>query len=471
MKGSRLLTMCGLVVGGIAALCGCGGGGGTVQGTGSSDPLDRGRSRLEHVASGAQEASVHTLESTWQLFDEALRSAPGNTFAHFGAAVCLSGAVALQAGEDGVAGSSPWAGGLSEELPPAPPGVVVSLSPVASWPLLGLIWHLDRSLANPLSLLRMLAPVVDLRYGLIPFYGYAQDDVAHRQRLLERLDRAVAHLARVEADPDFVCTLPDPDRGGGPATITLAEVYLFDACVQSLRVAVALSLAYVRDAGETPPPPPIFVPYGQGGGWEPGFSVRFVDLNRDGQLAPEEYLPPPPFLTLRDAAYLQTARDALLAVADRAEKGVALALARARDQHFLVPGTEESRALLQRLRDDVVPLIRQAASGPITLEWEVPAGPQVLARATGPRHRPQGSMLFAPPVWSVEPPRESLMPRRRALTINLAAWFARPPIDLRGFAPAYPLDAQGVPRVDQARYPDLRFGGLFPEGLPGDFWF
>ncbi|MCS6775480.1 MAG: hypothetical protein RMJ43_14115 [Chloroherpetonaceae bacterium] len=465
MKRLRALVTFGLVVG----LYGCGGGGGTVQSTGSQDPLGRGRAQLERVASGAQEATVHTFESIWQLFDEALRGAPGDAFAHFGAAVCLSGVVALQAEGSGVGGGGLWPGGFPGEVPPAPPGVVVAPASMAPWPVLGLIWHLDQGLANPLSLLHMLAPVVDLRYGLIPFYGYAQDDVARRQQLLEKLNQAVAHLAQVEAKPDFVCTLPD--RDGVPMTLTLAEVYLFDACVQSLRVAVALSLAYVRDVGEAPPPPPIFTMHGREGGLGLGVPVRFVDLNRDGQLSPGEYLPPSPFLTLRDAAYLRTAQEALLAVADRAGKGVTLALARAGDQRFLIPNTEESRALLQRLRDDVVPLIQQAASGPVTLEWEVPTGPQVLARASGPRYRPQGNVLFAPPVWPVEPPLELPAPRRQTLTINLVAWFANPPVDLKAFAPTYPLDAQGEPRIDQAIYPDPRFGGLFPEGLPGDFWF
>jgi hypothetical protein len=52
------------------------------------------------------------------------------------------------------------------------------------------------------------------------------------------------------------------------------------------------------------------------------------------------------------------------------------------------------------------------------------------------------------------------------VTINLAAWFANPPSDLKAFAPTFTLDENGWPNPDQTRYPDATFGGLFPEGLP-----
>ena len=57
-------------------------------------------------------------------------------------------------------------------------------------------------------------------------------------------------------------------------------------------------------------------------------------------------------------------------------------------------------------------------------------------------------------------------PIMQKITINIAAWFAAPPPDLKAFAPTVPLTPEGWPQFDLAVFPDMTFGGLFPNGLP-----
>lgn len=481
MKSTRLFALAALAL----SLYGCGGGSAPVTGNPGGDSLTRGRAQLEQVASGAKSADAPTLESILALFNEALQTTPGKKEAHFGAAICLAGVVAQETegptSTGGVSGGNPGGGanGWSpDEVPPAPPGDPTPPRNTLPRRTLGLLWNLDRGLSDPLTLLNMLAPVSDLRFGFLPYYGYAQDDASRRQAMLTRLNTVAQHLVQVEADPNFTYTLPDADHNGQSVTITLAEVYLFDAYVQTLRAEIAFSLAYIRDAGETPPPPPAF---GLGDGTvtnnhsspgRPEFLRLYQDANQDGKLAPGEYLPPSPFLTLRDAGLLQTAQQAMLAVEEKGKKGSALALARTGDGNFLLPNTTEMRAALTRLRDVVLPLIKQAATGPVTLEMPrpMPMPLTALVNNQGQAQRPGGNTLFAPAIWPELPP-EPPVQDRATLKINLAAWFANPPADLKVFAPTYTLTEEGWPRYDTAAYPDLNFGGLFPDGLPPLFRF
>jgi hypothetical protein len=479
LKSNRLLVLGALTL----SLYGCGGGSGGPTPVVTGDSLTRGRTQLEKVASGAQTADAPTLESIFALFTDALKTTPDKAEAHFGAAICLAGAIAQEAdGQATGSGTGNSGGGAiggpppSNELPPAPPGDPTPPKPVPPHRTLGLFWNLDRGLSDPLVLLNMLAPVADLRFGFLPYYGYMQDNPARRQALLTRLDKVLQHLARVEADPNFTYTLPDADHNGQSVTITLAEVYLFDAYVQTLRAEIALSLAYIRDVGELPPMPPVVPQTGNTNGGRadsslPVYLGRHVDKNKDGKLSPEEYLPPSPYLTLRDSALLQAAQQAMLAMEDKAKKGIELALARSGAGNFLLPNTTEMRAVLTRLRDTVLPLIKGAATGPVTLEIFRPYPmPFVLqGGGTNSPQRPNGAVLFAPAIWPGELPPDPPNPVREVVTINLAAWFAHPPTDLKAFAPTYTVSTEGWPQTPV--YLDATFNGLFPDGLPLHFRF
>ena len=462
-------------------LWGCGGGSGTPQ---LNSPLEQGRAALTQLASSQKPTTTQTLQSAWELFQQAVQQDPNSSLAHFGDAVMLTGIVGHQAdGYDELPPPppAPSSGGMGAgfpanptdlwEVPPAPPGNSTTPLPIPPTHVLGIFWNLQTSLTNPYVLLNMLAPITDIRFGMIPFFGYQADNTTRRQQMLDRLNTVLQHLEKVEADPNFTIALPNPVQTDQTLTVGLPEVYLFDAYVNSLRAEVALSLAYIRDTGKNSTLlPPVTANLT---GSNVTFPIPVVsDNNHDGKLTPDEYLAPSPFLTLRDPALLLTAQQAMLALVDKAKKGITGVLARSEGQAFFLTNTPTLRNELTAIRDTVLPLIQQAATGPITLQvpsYEVV--PLIVKPGTGPQAG-KGSLQLEPifnlrPVWGEAPPPPPKI-AIEAVTINLAAWFAHPPADLKLFAPTLTLDANGWPQLDKNTYPDPTFGGLFPNGLPKD---
>ncbi len=499
-----------------AVLWGCGGGGG--GGTTGQNALVQGRAGMNAMASGQTASTSQSLQQILDLFLQALRQDPNSAEAHFGAAVCLAGKLAgdLDGNHGGVGslppapppapgkpGSGSSGGNAGPPSPPSPPGKsavasnddpgetvpvppgTVELKPIPKHRTLGLLWNLDNGLANPYNLLHLLAPISDLRYGFAPYFGYPNDNAVNRQKLLDGLNTVADHLAKVEADPNFSITLPDVDSNGKSVTVGLPEVYLFDAYVQSLRAKVALSLAYVRDPGTTwspPAPQPTWLDGtggGTGGSTGSGstgsgsagegsanpVSPASQDKNGDGKLTPDEYLPASPYLTLRDSKVLQTAQQAMLAVVDQEGKGIAGVLARPAEGSFLVPNVPAVQNVLGTIRDRVLPVIQQAATGPFTIEvpvWFPMHG------VPAPMSSQRGDTVFVNPASTQVAPTEGLLPplmQTEELRVNLAAWFANPPADLKAFAPTLSLGVDGWPSADKTVYPDKTFGGLFPDGL------
>ncbi|MEP6754913.1 MAG: hypothetical protein ABJA67_05390 [Chthonomonadales bacterium] len=492
-----------------ALLAGCGGGG-----TSGQNALEQGRSAISSLSSGHSAPSQTNFHSAFELFLQALQRNPNSSEAHFGAAISLVGFVGLEF--DGVTtapdtgnsivpspppaplgisksasrGTSGSPTTISADVPPVPDGATGSAKALPFHSRLGLFWRLTDTFDNPYTLLRILSPITDIRAGMLAYYGYGADDVAYRQKMLADLDTAAEHLSKVEADPNFKITLPIID-GQAPVTIGLPEVYLFDAYVQSMRVELNLSLAYVCDPGTTwePPVPPTA---GGGGGvitpkdtptsiafW--GFN--YLDKNGDHKLTPDEYLPPSPYLTLRDAKYLAAAQQAMLNIVDRASKGIDGVMARSTtDTSFLVSNTPEVSTALTNVKNTTLVDIKQAATGPVTLVFPIyqpmpldagmlkspgygaaTANKSVKQRGVfNSDHSPAGDVPGDNPL-PVPPFPAPIMEK---ITINLAAWFTAPPADLKVFAPTIPLDESGFPRFDQAIYPDKTFGGLFPNGLP-----
>ena len=484
---------------GTIALClyGCGGGSG---GFSTGDALQTGRSALNRVAAGSSTADTTTFESIIADFQLALQQNPGSIDARFGLAVCLAGeagidldggagtatTISLPANTTSGSASLPTAP-ITGVVPPIPINHQLPIQPLRPRYQLSLLWNLTGSLSNPYALLNMLSPITDLRRGLLPFYGYSQDttDLTRRQNLFRKLTTATDNLKTIEADPNFLTSLPDPYHTGQSVSVGLPEVYLFDAYLQSLRVEVALSLAYVRDPGgyqniATPPPAPIngIVPIGAplfavnapSGAFNATTIYTALDLNQDGRLTPSEYLPPSPYLTLRDPSYLNTAQQSLLAIVDRETKGIAGVLARPSDAKFLVSNTSDTQQVLTETRDHVLPLIQQAATGVVTIDFPHYYPPSNAAQAADPPPPAPGTGgVFAIP-GSSGPPAPPIFLTEKVV-VNLAAWFAAPPQDLKQYAPTFVLDAQGVPDETKTTYPDSTFGGLFPNGLPNDLLF
>jgi hypothetical protein len=341
------------------------------------------------------------------------------------------------------------------------------------------------------------------------FSGYASDssDVTRRQTILADTATVLADLQVVEADSTFTYTLPAPDQNGNAVTIGLPEVYLFDAYINSIRTQVALSLAYIRDPGNWqpispvvasttggstgslnyPPAPPVFngpavvsssvlIPAG----------YAALDTNHDGKLEPNEYLPPSPYLTLRDATMLTTAQQSLAATAAKETLGITGVLARPSTGSFLVPNTAQIAAILNNIQTNVVPLIAQSAVGNVTLtfphysmvnlvgaiaEGSDSAGgvfQYIPAAAVTVDAPPPPPVVGGTAIISPEPIVPPITVTQEQVTIDLAAWFANPPQDLKVFAPTYTLTASGGIDPTATTYPDLTFGGLFPNGLPQD---
>ena len=456
-------------------LYGCGGGGSSLTGItpDTRTALERGTAQLNQVAGGQEPTNPQSLKSIFDLFNEAIAASPNTSVAHFGAAIALTGLLCQEAdgnqtdiitvanvgsGSGGASGGGFGSGEPPSELPPSPLDATEPPRPVPPHHTLGLFWYLDRGLSNPLTLLNMLSPVTDLRFGFMPFNGYWGNDTRGREEMLTKLDKAIEHLKIVEADLNFTFQLNSPDHNGQPVTVGLPEVHLFHAYVESLRVETALSLAYTRSLGDRPPLPPTI---SNVSAFLPGNN----DANSDGKLSPNEYLAPSPFLTLRDANTLQIAKQAMLNSAEFAAKGIAGVLARPTDGNFLISNNPEMQRVLVEQRDKVLPLLRQATEGAITVEVMRFEPMPLLMNGASTSSRPDDDVLFSSP-GELPPTPPSGEFATEQVTFTLAAWFNAPPADLKAFAPTYPIAANGWPHYDQAVYPDLNFGGLFPNGLP-----
>ncbi len=488
------------------ALAGCGGGGGAA---GSGNSIALGRAALNSLSSGTQPATTSTLQSAVTLFQQALQQNSSDPNANFGSAICLGGLVSQEM--DGLNGTSGSAGGSSSGsgggsssgsstitppappvagsgtattvtntsssiYPPLPPNVQGVDQPVPDHHVSGLLWNLVGTVNSPYALLNMLAPVADLRFGLMPFFGYQTDNPAGRIQMLAQLNQVDQQLTTVEADPTFTWTLTLDN--GTTATVGLPEVELFHAYVDSMRVELSLSLAYIRTANVTSGStvvPAVYLP------------TPPKDLNGDGKLEPNEYLPPSPYLTLRSATYFTTAQQALEGVASEEKAGIAGVLARPADGSggYLVPNTTAINQALTNAQNNTLPLIQQAATGPVTLQIPLYASepsffrPEARSTVYVSRDSSTGEDIGLMPfdngggstAYATGTTTTSTAPSLVSVTIDIAAWFANPPADLKVFAPTYPLDSNGYPIISQAVYPDPTFGGLYPNGLPSQLQF
>lgn len=167
-----------------------------------------------------------------------------------------------------------------------------------------------------------------------------------------------------------------------------------------------------------------------------------MDANGDGLLTPAEYLPGPPFLTLTDSAALAEAWSALSGAVSDAGAAAAGMLE-----------TVDPRQLLARAgEEEPIPWAEVAQS--LTALQLALLGPVML------------------PIPYVDPATGSM--KQVATLVDLRAFWANPPADLRGLLPTlrYREVSAGTFDVTVDSLPDKTLGGLLPAGagLPVEFW-
>lgn len=191
---------------------------------------------------------------------------------------------------------------------------------------------------------------------------------------------------------------------------------------------------------------------------------------------------------------LQTAKQALLASADKEAKGIQGVFARPADGGggflinnikdipfnvnplvgMLITNSSITHGVLENTLNNVVPLLQQAAVGSVALYVPIyePATPGYASSAGGKsairRNGGKTRRVFLLGHQGGTEAEPSLTGRIAQVTINLAAWIAHPPADLKMFAPTYTLENGGFIDFTKTTYPDPTFGGLFPNGLPND---
>jgi hypothetical protein len=144
---------------------------------------------------------------------------------------------------------------------------------------------------------------------------------------------------------------------------------------------------------------------------------------------------------------------------------------------FLVSNTDQVRAVLTETRDHVLPLLKAAIAGPVDIDLPHYTPLNNAVQSADPPPLPPGtdqggvfSIQPPPAPGSGGPPAPPVFVSEK-VTIDIAAWFAAPPPDLKLFAPTYVLGSDGSPDQSKTTYPDPTFGGLYPKGLPNDFVF
>ena len=527
LKRLALLSPFALV---LLSLWGCGGGSGASPAS-SGDALTRANAQLNQMSSGLQPSDSATLNATLSLFNDALKQNPGSPQALFGQTICQAGLTAATLETNfglPVSAATTGSGSLSavglgtstgQATPPSPGNHPTAGALTASAARLGLFWHVGETVGNSDTLLMPLTPLAGLRYGLIPLYGYAADDVANRQQALQQLNTVTQNLQTLEANPKFATTLIIVGSPRGGSKIGLPEVYLFDAYINSLRAQLALSLAYNRDPGINNPlsGPPLRPDELDGGvvyGDDPignenpsphpprlGASYGSLDTNGDGKLTPDEYLAASPFLTLRDAGMLQTAKQALLAAADKQAKGIQGIFARPTISRFQANGNDGflisnidntipnsidpnagvvitnssvTHVGLDYTLNNIPPILKQATVGTVTLYMPLYAPAtqgyvsSVPAKSAVRRHIGKTRRVFLLGYQGGTDAEPFQTGRVTQVTFNLAAWIAHPPADLKAFAPTYTLQSGGYIDFTKTTYPDPTFGGLYPNGLPDE---
>lgn len=419
------------ILGSALLLTGCGGGGGNgnnlapgATGTGGTSGTGGGGmptlqpaiAGLDALVRGSQPTTTASLTTVVGEFDQARQADPANKDAQFGFAVTAAALAATQAVALNGAGA-PAVRTESAEAALSPAARTVSFSQ-------GLVlWRLPQLLSGRAAIQWPQAadylPTKTLQASLTPRASsptpaQIQTEIAALDATLSTAETA---LAVVKTDPNYIYILADPSQPGNPAStvkVGSAEIQILSAVISAVRSLANGALAYNADPGAFSFGTPASV----------GFS--------GASLSPVQYLPAAPFLTLAadGGTRLGTVKTELVAIADSGTAALESVKTRSNAGFLLNPGTLVTTGQLS------------VAEAQITAYKAYLTGVQTV------------------PV--------TLNGKTISTKVDLAAFLDHPPTDLRALLPTLPVskNSSGTIILTMNGFPDLTFGGLFPDGLP-----
>lgn len=254
-----------------------------------------------------------------------------------------------------------------------------------------------------------------------------QSDI--KNTVMPMLSRVAGYLGTVEAYGGSSYTFPmGTSSWDGYAIVDIGDIYMFHGALLAARWALALPVSYNASPGTY------------------NFSGKELaqDTNHDGLLTIAEYLPPSPFLTLKDSATLAASKADMITACDKIISGVNATLAETSDNHDLFAWhTADSGITGAELQSTktFVQQVKASMSGPTTITYNGSEGDPM------------------------------------SITAYLGAWAANPPADFKAFMPTMEIyryrDWHGGYNYEKivadGGFSDKTFGGLFPGGAPDSF--
>jgi len=408
-------------------LSGCGGGGsngnsiapgttGPGSGGGGGTPtLQPAITGLNALVRGSQPMTVTNLSTVVGEFDQARQADPTSKDAQLGFAVTAAALAATQAANlNGTVVPAVRTASAEAALSPADRTVSFSQGLV--------LWRLPRLLSGGTAVQWPQAadylPTKTLQASLTPRTSSLTPAQVQTQiaALDTTLSKAEVALAVVKADPNYVYTLADPSQPGNTAStvkVGSAEIQILSAVISIVRSLANGALAYDAD-------PSTFSFNAPAAGGFSGVSV-----------GPAQYLPAAPFLTLGTdgGTRLGTVKTELIATADSGTAALESVKTRSNAGFLINPGTLVTTGQLS------------VAEAQITAYKAYLTGVQTV------------------PV--------TLNGNTVSTRVNLGAFLDHPPTDLRTLLPTLPISQNSSGTVlTMNGFPDLTFGGLFPDGLP-----
>ena len=409
-------------------LSGCGGGGsngnsiapgttGTGSGGGGGTPtLQPAITGLNALVRGSQPMTVTNLSTVVGEFDQARQADPTSKDAQFGFAVTAAALAATQAANlNGTVVPAARTAGAGAALSPAARTVSFSQGLV--------LWRLPQLLSGSAAVQWPQAadylPTKTLQASLVP--RASSPTPAQVQTEIVALDaslsKAETALAVVKTDPNYIYILADPSQPSNPAStvkVGSAEIQILSAVISAVRSLANGALAYNADPGAF------------------SFGTPASASFSGASLSPVQYLPAAPFLTLAadGGMRLGTVKTELVATADSGTAALESVKTRSNAGFLLNPGTLVTTGQLS------------VAEAQITAYRAYLTGVQTV------------------PV--------TLNGKTISTKVDLAAFLDHPPTDLRALLPTLPVskNSSGTIILTMNGFPDLTFGGLFPDGLP-----
>jgi hypothetical protein len=403
------------------ALAGCGGGG---SGSGSSTPLSNAKTQLDSIITGntpATAANVGNNAAKWQTL---YNQQPNDKDYAVGYAISQA-ALAGETFDTTIGGPTP--GFVRANAARA---IKAHQAQLLQFGQLLAIWRFPSLAGSGAASWPQATDFTPLASG--PSLGGSQIQAA-----LAPLDQSLASVEQALlvplSDPSYTFTIATPADKSGTQTLKLgaAEFDTLYMLVATLRGVINPLLAYNLSE-------PNY------NGSTPISSLESIapELETNGAtITPAQYMAPSPFLTLNPngATNMATAKTELLAAITHGTSAINEVEARNSSGYLIDPGTFFTEADLNQVKDQLT-LYQTYVTGPFTAN-ETNGDGQVVST-----------------------------------TIDVYAWFTAPPQDLKAFFPTFTVqavvDSNSSTGYDTSlllspsAYPDLTFGGLFPNDFP-----